>query len=234
MEKTLFGIAMWAVCCVFAWMSPASDFTIAFALATLIGVCLQNFLRDARWQFAEGCLLCGLCALLDPMTPFLPVGVYLCVFTYGKAGSVVALICWAVTLMHYSPFSALRIAVLCGAAGVVALSASRSLSSLTSLMEKRDHERETTIKLSARLQDTSQPNASSPAELFAEAIEDPYEGLTQRERSIAELVAEGLDNREISEALFLSEGTVRNNISTILQKKDLKNRTQLAVLCLRR
>ena len=46
---------------------------------------------------------------------------------------------------------------------------------------------------------------------------------------IVELVAEGLDNKEIAARLYLSEGTVRNHISAILQKLDLKNRTQLVV-----
>ncbi len=53
--------------------------------------------------------------------------------------------------------------------------------------------------------------------------------LTERERAIVELVAEGLDNREIAARLYLSEGTVRNHISAVLQKLELKNRTQLAV-----
>lgn len=44
-----------------------------------------------------------------------------------------------------------------------------------------------------------------------------------------ELVAEGLDNKEIAAALYIGEGTVRNHISAILQKLQLKNRTQLAV-----
>lgn len=55
------------------------------------------------------------------------------------------------------------------------------------------------------------------------------EGFTQRERDIAELIAEGLDNREIAQALYLSEGTVRNHISAILQKCGLRNRTQIAI-----
>ena len=54
-------------------------------------------------------------------------------------------------------------------------------------------------------------------------------GLTERESAIVELVAEGLDNKEIAARLYLSEGTVRNHISAILQKLDLKNRTQLVV-----
>ena len=44
-----------------------------------------------------------------------------------------------------------------------------------------------------------------------------------------EQIAKGLSNKEISEKLFLSEGTVRNYISGILEKLDLRDRTQLAI-----
>ena len=57
----------------------------------------------------------------------------------------------------------------------------------------------------------------------------PFTCLTEREYEVARLVAEGLDNREISAIAYLSEGTVRNNISSILSKMNLKNRTQIAV-----
>ena len=53
--------------------------------------------------------------------------------------------------------------------------------------------------------------------------------LTEREWEVTRLVAEGLDNREIAAEAYLSEGTVRNNISNILSKMSLKNRTQIAV-----
>lgn len=43
-----------------------------------------------------------------------------------------------------------------------------------------------------------------------------------------ELVAEGLNNKEIADELYLSEGTVRNYISVILEKLQLRDRTQLA------
>jgi len=54
-------------------------------------------------------------------------------------------------------------------------------------------------------------------------------GLSEKEFNIIRLVADGLNNKEISEKLFLGEGTVRNYISTILEKLDLRDRTQLAV-----
>lgn len=54
-------------------------------------------------------------------------------------------------------------------------------------------------------------------------------GLNEREIELITQVAEGLSNKEISEKLFLSEGTVRNYISTILEKLELRDRTQLAI-----
>jgi Response regulator containing a CheY-like receiver domain and an HTH DNA-binding domain len=53
--------------------------------------------------------------------------------------------------------------------------------------------------------------------------------LTEKEIEIITLVAEGLSNKEIATNTFLSEGTIRNYISTILEKLDLRDRTQLAI-----
>ncbi|MBR4628273.1 MAG: response regulator transcription factor [Ruminococcus sp.] len=54
-------------------------------------------------------------------------------------------------------------------------------------------------------------------------------GISDKEREIMELVAAGMSNKEISGKLFLGEGTVRNYISNLLDKLDLRDRTQLAV-----
>jgi DNA-binding NarL/FixJ family response regulator len=53
--------------------------------------------------------------------------------------------------------------------------------------------------------------------------------LTERENEILSLVATGLSNNEIAAKLFLSQGTVRNSVSVILDKLELRDRTQLAV-----
>ncbi len=53
--------------------------------------------------------------------------------------------------------------------------------------------------------------------------------ISDRERKLIELVAKGLNNREIAEKMFLSEGTVRNYLSRLLEKLELRDRTQLAV-----
>lgn len=53
--------------------------------------------------------------------------------------------------------------------------------------------------------------------------------LSERELTIIELVAKGLNNKELADTLFLSEGTIRNYLSTLLNKLDLRDRTQLAI-----
>lgn len=57
--------------------------------------------------------------------------------------------------------------------------------------------------------------------------------LSENERMIVEKVSCGYSNREIAALLSLSEGTVRNYLSNILSKLNLRDRTQLAVWALR-
>jgi len=53
--------------------------------------------------------------------------------------------------------------------------------------------------------------------------------LSEKEVNIIKEIANGLSNKEIGEKLFLSEGTIKNNISSILSKLDLRDRTQIAI-----
>ena len=55
------------------------------------------------------------------------------------------------------------------------------------------------------------------------------EELKKSEWQLIALVGSGLSNKEIARKLSLSEGTVRNNLSIILGKLDLRDRTQLAI-----
>lgn len=62
-----------------------------------------------------------------------------------------------------------------------------------------------------------------------EAVSVEHYGITEKELEIIIKISDGLSNKEIAEILFLSEGTVRNNISTILEKLNLRDRTQIAI-----
>jgi DNA-binding CsgD family transcriptional regulator len=65
---------------------------------------------------------------------------------------------------------------------------------------------------------------------FAHAL-DP---LTERERDVAELLAQGKSNREIAATLVISESTAQVHVKHILSKLDLKSRSQVAAWAARR
>lgn len=71
-----------------------------------------------------------------------------------------------------------------------------------------------------------QMDRPSTASVTASEAEPAF---TPRESDVIRLVAQGYDNREIAGELFLAEGTVRNLVSRLLEKLELKDRTQLAV-----
>jgi DNA-binding NarL/FixJ family response regulator len=73
----------------------------------------------------------------------------------------------------------------------------------------------------------------------ADADVDPQldsvaEPLTGREVAVLRLLGTGATNRAIAEQLALTEGTVKNYISSILAKTGLRDRTQAALLAVRR
>lgn len=53
--------------------------------------------------------------------------------------------------------------------------------------------------------------------------------ISKTEWKVIQLVSFGMSNKEISAKLYLSEGTVRNYLSSILSKLNLRDRTQLAI-----
>jgi DNA-binding CsgD family transcriptional regulator len=56
-----------------------------------------------------------------------------------------------------------------------------------------------------------------------------FEGLTERERAVAALIARGKSNREIVDSLVVAPRTIETHISSILSKLDFTSRTQIAI-----
>ncbi|WEV44603.1 response regulator transcription factor [Streptococcaceae bacterium ESL0687] len=67
------------------------------------------------------------------------------------------------------------------------------------------------------------------SDVVVEADKSAIDQITDGEWLIIEHVGLGLSNREIAGKLFLSEGTIRNYLSSVLAKLNLRDRTQLAI-----
>ncbi len=80
--------------------------------------------------------------------------------------------------------------------------------------------------------------ASLLSEMTTKAIEepafDPLRELSERERQILELVAVGRSNKEIGQELFLAEKTVKHHMTNILQKLQVRNRVEAALVVVNR
>jgi DNA-binding NarL/FixJ family response regulator len=64
--------------------------------------------------------------------------------------------------------------------------------------------------------------------------DDPLDALNQQERKILELIAEGKTNKEIAGEVYLSDKTVKNYVSNILTKLNLRRRSEAAAFIARR
>lgn len=77
-------------------------------------------------------------------------------------------------------------------------------------------------QVSSRLLNNSPSTNSQPLKI----------DLTEKEKQLLHYIAKGYNNKEIAQTLFLSEGTIKNNISQLLLKLELRDRTQLAVFAI--
>lgn len=68
-------------------------------------------------------------------------------------------------------------------------------------------------------------NQTQPASILTDK-------LTERELDVLRLLAKGMTNTDIAGQLHLSEGTVRNHVSAILEKLNVSDRTQAAVIAI--
>lgn len=79
--------------------------------------------------------------------------------------------------------------------------------------------------VAGKLMDQVSSNQKQPTSILTEK-------LTDREQDVLKLIAKGFNNNDIAGQLHLSEGTVRNHVSSILEKLDVTDRTQAAVIAI--
>ncbi|WP_328890821.1 response regulator transcription factor [Streptomyces sp. NBC_00316] len=126
-------------------------------------------------------------------------------------------------LTSFDDEDALLDAIMAGAVGYVLkqikgadlVSAVRTVATGQSMLDPA-----TTARLLHSLRD---PEAAAPQDARLAV-------LSERERSVLELIGEGLTNRQIAEELYLSEKTVKNHISRLLGKLGVERRVQAAVI----
>jgi DNA-binding NarL/FixJ family response regulator len=63
----------------------------------------------------------------------------------------------------------------------------------------------------------------------APTLPPEIEELTPRELEVLKLIAKGANNREIAQVLYISEGTVKNHVTNLLNRLNLRDRTQAAI-----
>ncbi len=75
----------------------------------------------------------------------------------------------------------------------------------------------------SRLASAAQPSAAAPPASAPGQLAAP---LTERELEVLRALAAGRSNREIAEQLVITEGTVKNHVSNLLAKLEVRDRTQ--------
>lgn len=230
MERMIDSTAILVVCLVFKALVGFEPYDIVGLLIASIAVCAVALLRPVAARVVSLSAFLAACVVLPFDHAFLPVAACLCMFERNMAMKLSWTVAWMLMAALFDASHPMLVLCLCIAAALLAWNTARDHDDLRYLSESRNYANSKVFALSQERRKATTEKAAASDE--GEPDFDPLEGLTQRERQVAMLVSKGKDNSAIAEELFLSEGTVRNYISTILSKKQLKNRTQLAVLCL--
>lgn len=231
-----------ALCCVPLLWVPPDPFAVTGALGAVILACLGPAGAPSWLRWGAAAAFLATAALWPAWSFFLPMGAYISLRERPWPLRLAWLVALAAVLAQgaLSASAAASLCALCAVAAMLAVRETRASAERTALRAMRDGLRESMMRQAApatpgAVGATIPRDAHEPVSKAAsDGPRDPsascaFDDLTQRELAIVQLVARGLDNKEIAARLFLSEGTVRNHISAVLQKRELKNRTQLAV-----
>lgn len=145
-------------------------------------------------------------------------GVSVCRDVRARHGDVACLM-----LTSFADDEAMAQAVLAGAAGYI-------------LKQVRGNDLVTSVRAAAsghRLIDSDTARQVIERLRRSQAEVEAADRLTDRERTILDLIAEGKTNRQIGEELYLAEKTVKNYVSTVLAKLGMVRRTEAAAYAAR-
>lgn len=228
MEETLDETILLALCVTLMTWQWGDEFAVAGCLGAIALTCLCHLL-EARWRIVAQCLYYGIACFVPSFLLFLPVVTYDSMHERPWTARLIWVVPLGMGLLSgfASPAQILAEAILCCVACVLAIRDIRARSERDGLRFAYYDLRERNLRLHRDLERTQA--LSEDRGKASPCHEEAFADLTKRELAVAKLVAEGMDNREIAAKLFLSEGTVRNHISAILAKKQLSNRTQIAV-----
>jgi DNA-binding NarL/FixJ family response regulator len=127
-------------------------------------------------------------------------------------------------LTSYETTDYLKRAVLCGAAGYVLKGIERStLIDAIRVIKNGDSLIDRSL-LQALLTDVT---------LDAPSRRLSTEGLTERERTVLQMLARGLSNKEIAQEMRYSVGTIKNHVQRVIDKLGVSDRTQAAILAVK-
>jgi DNA-binding NarL/FixJ family response regulator len=131
-----------------------------------------------------------------------------------------------IILTSYADDDAVFASILAGASGyVLKQTRGRALGDAIESVARGESLLDPTVtqKVMERLRQTNERKAA-----------DPLDALNEQEHKIIELIAEGKTNKEIAAQIFLSDKTVKNYVSSILTKLNLRRRSEAAAYIARR
>ena len=74
------------------------------------------------------------------------------------------------------------------------------------------------------------PPALASIDADGAALPEGVEALSERQREVLRLVARGLTNPEIADALSISLSTVKVHVAAVIERLEVSNRTEAAIL----
>lgn len=240
MNRLLDETMIFALCLpAFAWSLAGWESVVSVLFAAIATAAFEL----ARPMLARSIIAAALaiaCALVGPLMPFLPIASYLCMAQHAWLVRCLWPACWVFGFALTAGESGLWAVVFIEScvAAALAVRTARIDETLLALRESRDAVKESLIELVER-EGARVEAAEVEAGGDGVAAQEMHSGserllrfsdLTERENTVVSLIAQGCENKEIAARLYLSEGTVRNVVSSILQKKGLANRTQIAIM----